>query len=320
MLPALSLILLLVGAVALYFGSQWLVNGATALAMRYGVRPLVIGLTVIALGTSSPEAVLAIVSSLEGSSSISLGNVIGANISNGALVLGIACLMAPLALRLNEMRWESFFLLLSGPLLIALSWDGHLGPVDGAIMLAVLAIFSCSMYRGADRGKARTVVKEELELVQEVKSMTGTKIVTLIAAGIVLLSLGAQIIVEGASGLAIGLGVSPEVVGLTLVAVGTSVPEVAIAITASRKGQSEVVLGNVVGTIIINTLFILSLGALVGGYDTTGAETAVGMGVMTALSTMIVLLLALLDHGGRRTGMGFLAIYAGYLLLVILLA
>jgi cation:H+ antiporter len=314
---AISLVLIAAGAAALYFGSKWLVDGAAALALRYGVRPLVIGLTVIALGTSSPETVLAIVSSLEGSNAVSLGNVIGANISNGMLVLGLACLMTPVALRLSGLRRESVFLLLSGPLLAILAWDGWLGPVDGMIMLAVLIAFFYTLYRGACRGEQCAVVTEELELVKEVRPRSRVMISALILAGTVVLGVGAEVVVDGAIGLAVAAGISEAVVGLTVVALGTTVPEISIAITASRKGQSEVVLGNIVGTIIINTLFILGLGAVIGGYDTTGAETWAGIGIMIAVSTAIVALLAILDHGGRKVGAAMLAAYAGYIAVVL---
>ena len=308
------------GAAALYFGSKWLVDGAAALALRYGVRPLVVGLTVVSLGTSSPEAVLAVVSSLEGSNAISLGNVIGANISNGALVLGVACLIGPVALRLSHMRRESVFLLLCGPLLAALAWDGHLGAVDGAIMLLVLGVFFYALYSATCRGETCAVVEEETERVDGVRPRSSPMTVLLILAGTVALALGAESVVEGATGLAQGAGVSEEVIGLTAVALGTTVPEMTIALTASRRGRSDVVLGNVVGTIIINTLFILGLGAMIGGYDTGGLETAVGVAVMIMISTGIVILLAVQDHGGRKTGAMLLAAYAGYLVTVLVLA
>jgi cation:H+ antiporter len=316
---ALSVVLLAVGAGALYFGSKWLVDGAVALALRNGVRPLVIGLTIVALGTSLPEAVLAVVSSLEGTNAISLGNVIGANISNGALVLGVACLMGPVALKLSSLRRESFYLLLSGPLLAVLAYDGGLGFADGAIMLLVLLAFFYTLYTSTCRGETCGVVAEEIERVEDVRPMSGPLIAILIITGTAVLAVGAQAVVEGASGIAMAAGVSSEVVGLTLVAIGTSVPEMTIAVTASRKGQSEVVLGNVVGTIIINTLFILGLGAIVGGYDTSGPETAAGIGFMIALSTAIVMLLAVLDRGGKRIGAALLVAYAGYIAAIVLL-
>lgn len=124
---------------------------------------------------------------------------------------------------------------------------------------------------------------------------------------------------EGAVGLATGFGVSEEVVGLTVVAIGTTIPEMSVAFTASRKGQNEVALGNVVGTIITNTLFILGIGAVIGGYDTSGPETTFGIAVMIMMSTTVVVLLAVLDHGGKRMGAALLAAYVGYLAAVVLL-
>lgn len=315
----LSILMLAAGAGALYFGSNWLVDGAAALALHYGVRPLVIGLTVISVGTSSPETVLAIISSLEGDNSVSLGNAIGANVSNAALVLGVACLLGPIAMKLRNMKWESVFLLLSGPLLAVLAWDGRLDMVDGAVMLLVLLVFFYTLYRGACRGETCGVVVEELERVEEMKPRSFPVATVLILAGLVLLTVGAELVVEGAATLALRVGVSEEVVGLTVVGIGTTIPELTIAITGSRKGQSDVVLGNVVGTIIVNSLLILGLGSVIGGYDTSGLETWLGMGVMIALSTTIVVLLAVQDHAGKRTGAALLAAFGGYLAAVVLL-
>jgi cation:H+ antiporter len=217
------------------------------------------------------------------------------------------------------MRYESLFLLLSGPLLAALAWDGFLSPADGALMMLVLVLFFFTLYRASCRGETCAVVTEEIERVEEVRPRRGPMIGMLIAAGAAFLALGAEAVVEGASGIALGAGVSAEIVGLTVVAVGTTIPEMSVAFAASRKRQSDVVLGNVVGTIIINTLFILGLGALVGGYRTAGLETAIGIGFMIFVSTAIVILLAVLDRGGRRTGAALLATYASYLLAIILL-
>ncbi|MBI0584819.1 MAG: sodium:calcium antiporter [Methanomassiliicoccus sp.] len=316
--PVVSLGLLAVGAVALFLGSKWLVDGSTALALRYGVRPLVIGLTIVALGTSSPEAVLAFFTSLEGNNQLSLGNVIGANISVAALILGVGCLMGPLALKLNRMWRESAFLLLSGPLLAFLAWDGRLDLFDGVIMFIVLSGFFYVLYSAACRGETCAVVEEELEVVSDVGRMSFNRTIALIVAGSALLAVGAQAVIEGASGLAATLGVGEQIIGLTLVAIGTTIPELTVTITASRKRQSDVVLGNVVGTIIVNTLFILGLGAIVGGYDTTASATWVGMAIMISLSTLVVLLLAFLDRGWRRTGLMMLSLYALYIAVVAL--
>lgn len=315
----LPIALIAVGAVALYFGSRWLVDGAAALALRFNIRPVVIGLTVVALGTSSPEAVLAIISVWEGNSAISLGNVIGANISNGALVLGLACLMGPVALKGTNLRRESYYLLLAGPLLAVLAWDGRLDLVDGIIMLAVVSIFFYTLYRAACRGEECAVVKQELETMKGIRPRSVPMIALLVVVGSALLAVAAEVVVYGASALALELGVSETVIGLTIVALGTTIPEISIALTAPRKGRSDIVLGNVVGTIIINTLFILGLGSVIGGYSTTGAETMLGIGVMIILSIAIVALLVVLDNGGRKMGTAMVAAYAGYIVAAVLL-
>jgi cation:H+ antiporter len=317
--PPVSLALVAAGAGALYFGSNWLVDGAAGLALRYGVRPLVIGLTIIALGTSSPEAILALVTSLEGHNQLSLGNVIGANISNLALVFGVGCLIRPLAMKLSRMWREAAFLLLSGPLLALLALDGRLDRVDGLVMFGVISAFFFTLYSGSCRGDRCAVVEEEQELVQEIRVRSTRLIGALIVAGTVFLAVGAQAIIEGATGLARSLGVGDQIIGLTLVAVGTTIPELTIAITASRKGHSDVVLGNIIGTVIVNTLFVLGIGALIAGFDMSAASTWAGIAVMIFFSTLLVVLLAAMDRAKRRTGAFVLTLYFSYIVLMVLL-
>lgn len=314
----LSWVFIAVGAAALYLGSNWLVDGSVGLALRYGVSPLVIGLTIVALGSSSPEAILAFVTSLEGSNQLSLGNVIGANISNATLVLGVACLLHPLAMKLSRLWRESIFLLLSGPLLALLALDGHLDLADGVIMFAFLIAFFYMLYSVSRRGSRCAVVEEERELVEEIKHRSPHHIVMLILAGAALLALGAQAVIEGASSLARALGVGNELIGLTLVAIGTTIPELTIAIAASRKGQAEVIMGNAVGTIIVNTLFVLGIGALVAGFDTSEASTWVGMGFMIMFSTFLVFLLTVMNRAKRRTGALMLSMFGIYLAVIVL--
>ena len=186
------------------------------------------------------------------------------------------------------------------------------------VLLITLVVFFYVLYTSACRGEECAVVEEELRPWRD-QARPVPMIALLLIAGTVLLALGAEAVVDGASGLARGLGVSEEVIGLTLVGIGTTIPEITVTITGSRRGQSDVVLGNIIGTIIANSLFILGLGAVVGGYDTTGLETAVGLAVMIAMSTIIVVLLAAFDRGGRRMGAALLSAYAGYILLLVML-
>lgn len=312
--PLFSIPLIAVGAIALYFGSKWLVDGAIALALRYGVSRILIGLTVVALGTSSPEAVLSIISSLEGANRLSLGNVIGANISNISLVLGVSCLLSPIVMNLRHMWREMSFFILCGPLLAFLAWDGRLDLTDAAIMLAVLIAFFYTLFRSSRRNEIIAVTEGEQEVVAEA-DLSGSipHLIITILVGIILLAGGAQTIIEGSAGLARSMGVGEDVIGLTLIALGTTVPELTVNITASRKGHSDVVLGNIMGTIIINTLFVLGIGAAMIGIDTMGIGVWTGITTMMILSALLATLIMILRYAGRSVGVAMLSMYGVYL-------
>ncbi len=316
---AVALLSIFAGAAALFLGSRWLVDGAVALALFYRVSRLLIGLTVVAIGTSSPETVLSVLTSLEGSNQLTLGNIIGANISNAALVLGIGSLLGPLTLNTGTIWREASFLLITGPLLVLLSLDGRLGLEDGIAMFAVLLIFFHTMYVNACRGDVCAVVEGGQMAADDVPPLRSMpRMVLLIAVGIALLTVGAQAIIEGATSLASAAGVGKDVIGLTLVALGTTVPEVAITITASRRGQSEVVIGNIVGTIVFNTLFVLGLSAVMAGIVTTGAVFWASVTIMVLTSTLVVILIASLRVTGRRVGVMMVTVFLSYLVMITL--
>lgn len=316
--PINSIFLIAVGVVALYFGSRWLVDGAIALALRYGVSRILIGLTIVAVGTSSPEAVLSIISSLEGANRLSLGNVIGANISNISLVLGLSCLLSPIVMNLRHMWREMSFFILCGPLLAFLAWDGRLDLIDAAIMFTVLIAFFYTLYKASRRNEIIAVTEGGQEVVAEAELRGSVPQLTImILAGIILLAGGAQIIIEGSTDLARSIGVSNDIIGLTLIALGTTVPELTVTITASRKGHSDVVLGTIVGTIIINTLFVLGIGAAMVGIDTTGAGVWTGITAMIIMSAFMAILIVALKYAGKMVGLALLSMYAVYLAVLI---
>lgn len=254
---ALSLLYLVIGIALLWAGAEGLVRSSQTLALRSGVTPLVTGLTVVAFGTSAPEMVASVAAGLYGSSDMALGNVIGSNISNIGLVLGLAALIAPLTIHRGASRIDGPVALGSTLLLmLLLVFDNVLARIEGLFLLA--GIIAYTIWR------TRTVGSDD-----EVKSDDHTLNVTNAMLGLVLLgslaalAAGAYSFVVGAKSVAVWLGVSEAVIGLTVMAVGTSLPEIATVVAAARKGLSDLVVGNVVGSNIFNILSVLGVTALI---------------------------------------------------------
>ena len=254
-------LLIVLGLGLLVAGAEALVRGSASLARRLGVSPLVVGLTVVAYGTSAPELLVSLQAAASGRGSIAIGNVVGSNIANIALILGLAALISPLTVRAKVIRIDLPILLVSTGILIAFLLDQRVGRIEGAVL-----------FLGALAYTAFTLVaarRESLEVVEEfaagVPSQRGRVIwdVLLSIVGLGLLVLGARALVTGAVGVARGLGMSELVIGLTIVAVGTSLPELATSLLAAVRREADIAVGNVVGSNIFNILGILGLTALI---------------------------------------------------------
>lgn len=313
--------LLVAGLVLLFFGARWLVDGASALALKKGISRLVVGLTIVALGTSAPEAILAFFSSLEGANELSLGNVLGANVANIALILGVSSLIAPLAIKVSAIWRQLVFLVLSLFLLILFALDGRYSLLDGlGLFLTLLAFFTVLYVVSVRKREAPAFIEEELEDVQEVRRRrTNRFIYLLIVVGAALLTLGAQAVIVGATDIARFAGVQEEVIGYTLIAFGTTIPELTVGITGSRKGELEVVLGNVLGTVIMNSLFVIGIGAVVAGFDVTGPVVWAGLVAMAGFVLGTIILVMVTERISRPMGAVLLSLYATYLLVVVFL-
>lgn len=253
----LNFVLLLVGSVGLYLGAEWLVKGASGLAATLGVRPLAIGITVVAYGTSAPEMTVSTVSALAGKSDIALGNVIGSNIANIGLILGITAMIAPPTVQAGLMRRELPVMLgatLAVPLLLL---DGVISRIEGGLLLFAAAAFTWITLRSVTPNKSEG--PEQASAPQGSKARLGL----ITALGLGVLVGGGKLFVDGAVGLALAVGISERVVGLTVVAVGTSLPELAASLVAALRGHSEIAVGNVLGSNIFNVCLILGTAALV---------------------------------------------------------
>jgi len=277
--------LLILGLLALFIGAEGLIRGSSALALKIGITPLVVGLTVVAFGTSTPELVVSLKAAFIGNSSITLGNVIGSNIANIALILGVASLVRPLNVHANVIRKEIPIMIAFTILLILLLLDGEVGFIDGIIFVISIVAYTTVNITLARKEKSTEVEKE-------FKNGLKTKLnfpvsIILIVVGLGLLILGANLFVNGAISIAKSIGISDAIIGLTIVAIGTSLPELITSIVASYKNESDIAVGNVVGSNIFNILGILGITALIITVSAEGINL-IDYGVMFFASLILL--------------------------------
>ncbi|MCG3175864.1 MAG: hypothetical protein MOGMAGMI_00801 [Candidatus Omnitrophica bacterium] len=310
------------GLSILIVGAEMLVRGGASFAARVGVSSLVIGLTIVAFGTSSPEVVVSAKAALSGDSEIAIGNVVGSNIFNVLFILGVSSLIRPLQVSRQLVRFDVPVMIGTSILVLALSLDGVLGKTDGLILLAGIVVYTVTVIRSA-RKETNTGVLREYESEYGLKQRAGSwlKDVVLIAAGLSALVLGARWFVEGAVGIARSLGISELVIALTIVSAGTSMPEVATSIMASIRKERDIAVGNVVGSNIFNVLVILGIASLLAKGD--GLVVAPGV-IDFDLPVMIAVAVACLPifFTGRTIarweGVVFVFYYAAYVLFLVL--
>jgi cation:H+ antiporter len=292
----LDALMLAGGLVLLYFGAEWLVAGAARLAESFGIAPLIIGLTVVAYGTSAPELVVGIGAGLRGQGDIALGNVIGSNIANLGLILAVAALIAPPRIDASLRGREVWMLCLSTAAVPLVLLDGRVQWWDGALLLAAAAGYTTWMVRSARGGAAAARELDVVADAAEDAGLAGPGTSRLRNAGLALLGLalligGGHLLVEGAVGLARRFGMSERLIGLTIVAIGTSLPELATSVIAAVRGHSDIAVGNVVGSNIFNVLLILGASSLAGSIAATPSQIAldlVVLGAMTALAALVI--------------------------------
>lgn len=305
-------ILYIVASLALlFYGAEFLVGGASSLAIRLGVPVLVVGLTIVAYGTSAPELVVSIQSAIKGNGGIAAGNVVGSNIFNICIILGIAALFKPVAAHLKVLRVDTPLMLAAAILGVIVLADFFVSRMEGVLLL-ILAIG----YTAFSYWESRKAPEVPIEPVQVSKADRPTQSIGLMIAkilgGIALLAGGSQLLVMGAVGLAQALGISEAVIGLTIVSAGTSMPELATSVVAARKGQSDIALGNVIGSNLFNILLILGLAATIQPFDAAGI-TMLDLGVMIGVSLLMWLLIWSGKSLNRWEASGLIAIYLGYL-------
>ncbi len=311
-MSATTLLLFLAGIGLLILGADLLVRGASRLALAAGVSPLVVGLTVVAFGTSAPEMAVSVKAAFTGRADIAYGNVVGSNVFNVLFILGLSALVAPLLVDRQLMRRDVPVMIGASLLLPALALDGRIGRLDGALLFAGILAYTVysvlqSRKEAADRRAAEPETKPE---------STGPAAVNvlLVLGGLAMLVLGARWLVDGAVEFARALGVSELVIGLTIVAAGTSLPEVATSVLAAFRGQREIAVGNVVGSNIFNVLCVLGLAGLVAPAGVPVAAQALSFDTPVMIAVAVACLpIFFTGHViARWEGALFLFFYAAY--------
>jgi len=297
----LTYVLFAVGLAGLFFGGNWLVQGASALALRFRVPPLVIGLTVVGFGTSTPELLVSLQAALAGAAGIAIGNVIGSNIANILLILGISAVIGPMAANLGALRRDIGWMLGAALATIPAFWSGMVGRWEGLALTAGILIYIAICLRETGSEDA-----------PEVEPAPAWRATLEVLGGLVVLLIGARLLIDSATDIARTFGVTEAVIGLTIVAIGTSLPELATSVVAALRGERDIALGNVVGSNIFNILAILGITALVTPIPVEPRFLSVDVPVMIGVSLGLVAVIWFGKGIGRATGAAFLLAYGGY--------
>jgi len=313
----------LVGFVLLYFGAEWLVKGSSSLSRSLGVTPIVIGLTVVAFGTSAPELVVSLISSIQGKSMIAVGNVVGSNICNIALVLGLSAVFNPIKSDPSVVRRDIPIMLAISLYLLLLTFNSTLGRIEGATLFAGIILYTFMNYYLAKKEAAGAAeIESELEEIGFIASRP--KQVILILLGIAGVVGGAQIVVANAVLIMKILGVDEKFIGLTIVAFGTSLPELATSVVAAMRGEMDISIGNLVGSNVFNIMSVLGVASLVRPIPIPGGFIESGLWIdylVMMFTSFLPWLMMRKDYTVKRSdGIILLLCYGGYLTYLIIKA
>ena len=317
----IQILLLVLGFALLVKGADWFVDGAAGIATKFGIPQLVIGLTIVAMGTSAPEAAVSITAAFAGNAEITIGNIVGSNVLNILIILGITALVYPVAVQKSSLVFDIPVVLFATAILFALGYDGNISRLDGIIMLVVFVAYLVFLFWDAKRPKkleAAEVKKEEAENEEtknEGKNLSLPKAVIFTVIGLVLIVAGSNFVVKSATFIATALGLSQRFIGLTIVALGTSLPELFTSVTAAMKKNSDIAVGNIVGSNIFNILFIVGLSGLI-----IPVPFAPAFRFDTLVSGVAAILLLLCSLPKKRlsriAGIFFLICYAVYFYMI----
>ena len=303
----LQIILLFVGFVMLIKGADWFVDGSSGIATKFKIPQLVIGLTIVAMGTSAPEAAVSIAAALKGNADITIGNIVGSNILNILIILGISALITPLAVAKSTIKVEIPFMIVVTLLLLGMGYNGTISLLEGIILLLVFLVYLGYLFLLAKNDKN----KDE----ENIKDVSIWKALIWTVVGLVLIVYGSNVTVDAATKIAQIVGLSERFIGLTIVALGTSLPELFTSVSAARKGNADIAIGNIVGSNIFNILFVIGISSVIVPVPFANGfrfDT-----IIAVAAAVLLLLCSLKDKKLKRwSGILMLLSYAAYFIVI----
>ncbi len=309
----LPYIKLIIGLVLLSGGADYLIRGAVAVARRFDISPLVIGLTIVALGTSLPELVVCVRAALAGAAGISVGNVVGSNIANILFILGAGALVFPISANRSHFLRDSTIMVGATLLFVGIALTGSFAFGPGLVMVALLFGFLIFSYMQGKKHGAKDLSMIDIDEADVEKTVAPGLATVWILGGLAAVAFGADLLVDGATTIARRLGVGEEVIGLTMVAVGTSLPELATVVAAAARKHTDLVVGNVMGSNIFNILGVMGVTAIVADVPVTAQILSFDIWVMTAVAILLVPFMLSGNVLSRREGAICLLVYVGYI-------
>ncbi len=314
-----SAIILVIGFVLLIKGADFFVEGSSSVAKKFNVPSLIIGMTIVAMGTSLPELAVSVTASMVGNNTLAVSNVAGSNIFNLMVVCGACALFAPLTIEKNTLLKEFPFSIICAGLLVVLGFLGmSLGRVDGIIFLVIFIVYLLWMIRSAKQARNAGDKLEEAEeefVEEEIKILPMWKCLLFIVGGMIAIKFGGDFVVDGASAIAAGFGLSQTLIGLTIVALGTSLPELVTSIVAARKDEVDMALGNVIGSNIFNILLILGVAAVISPI-TFLMENIIDIVILIVMSLVVWIFAWTSKEINRKEGIMMLLMYAVYMVYI----
>lgn len=297
---------LVAGFILLLFGGDWLVDSGVAIARRFRISPLVIGLTIVAFGTSAPELLVSTISAFEGNSGIAMGNVIGSNIANIGLILGLTALICPIVVKgMKEVTMNGLVMIAASVLLLLLTLNGKLSRIEGILLFMLILAYTIISIRNGRKNESPA--SDNMEA-----SMRPLAAFLLLILSCAMLSYGADLLVKGASSLASALGVSDKVIGLTVVAFGTSLPELAASVAAALKKQMDISIGNIIGSNIFNILCVLGVSCSITPITFQFSTYLRDLIIMLAFAIVLVLMVQPWKQTGKLSRLSGLILFLGY--------
>ncbi len=314
--PFMATILLIVGLVILVKGADFLVDGAVGIAQMFGISPLIIGLTIVAMGTSAPEVAASITAAAKGFGDTAIGNVYGSNIANLALIGGICAMISPIRVRAGMLRKELPVMLVSALLLLpALAVDSYLSRNESFMLLALFGgLVAYTVYIGLQQAKVSPAESEHAEEHLSKKQASLTTNIIYVVIGLAALAFGADLAIRGAVVLGKALGLSEAVIGLTIMAIGTSLPELVTCVTAARKGHDDLSIGNLVGSNVFNTLLVVGAAGAINPFQVSARLVGTDYWIMIAVSVLFIAMAFFKKAITRTSGVILTSVYVIYMI------